>query len=211
MPKTVEIELFQYAELSEKAKEKARNWWLECRDSSDYEATLDSSAEVLEWLGIDFAQQKVELYGGGIRYDRRIYWSGFSCQGDGASFEGTYHYAKGALAKIEKEIGEENDREIMRIARELQALQAKNFYGISAKITAGGHYSHSGNIQIEALNRHGTDIECPELLRLMRDAADWLYAKLEAEEDYQTSEETIAEVMEGNEYTFRADGRRENG
>ena len=37
---------------------------------------------------------------------------------------------------------------------------------------------------------------------------DWIYRQLEAEYDYQTNADAIAETMEANDYTFTEAGRR---
>ena len=48
----------------------------------------------------------------------------------------------------------------------------------------------------------------------LRDAArsfmDWIYSMLEKEYEYQTGEENAAESIRANEYTFLADGTRED-
>jgi len=51
-----------------------------------------------------------------------------------------------------------------------------------------------------------------DLQEFLQDVAEtlnsWLYKKLEAEYDYQTSEAAIIETIEANEYEFKADGTR---
>ena len=44
------------------------------------------------------------------------------------------------------------------------------------------------------------------LLAIMRDFADWIYSSLEAEYDYQMSDEAVDEAIIGNEYKFDEDG-----
>jgi hypothetical protein len=62
--------------------------------------------------------------------------------------------------------------------------------------------------------RSGRDVEIEstedekELLKLMRDFADWIFHGLREEYEYQMSDESVDETLEANEYEFTADGKR---
>jgi hypothetical protein len=73
MSKVIEVEVFKYDELSDSAKEKARNWYLE---GMDYEW----------WEGV-YESVKEDGYELGFCIDD-IRFSGFWSQGDGASWLG---------------------------------------------------------------------------------------------------------------------------
>ena len=97
MPRIVETTVFTIDELSDAAKENARIWY---RDQGLHDEWYDFLYEDFEAicgiLGITLATTPVRLYGGGNRDKPQIFWSGFSFQGDGASFAGYYSHARGA-------------------------------------------------------------------------------------------------------------------
>lgn len=210
--RTIETTVYQYDELSDRAKEKAREWYAQCvfEDSCDWEFVYGDAAQVAEILGIDLRQKRVTLMGGGHRYDPCIYFSGFSSQGDGACFEGTYRYAKGAAKKIREHAP--RDTELHRIADELQEIQRRNFYRLTASMSHRGHCNHSGcmDVSVEDSEDRYRDVGDAEdaVTQLMRDFADWIYSQLEAEYEYQTSDEAVEEAIRANEYEFDEDGDR---
>ena len=208
--RVVETNVFQYDELDDRAKERAREWYSRhvFEDSCDWEFVYEDAAEVANILGIDLRQRRVQLMGGGHRYEPSIYFSGFWSQGDGACFEGTYRYAKGATKKIREYAPQ--DKELHRIADELQAVQRKHFYHLIASMNHTGHYCHSGCMSVEVEHnedryRDISDAE-DEIKQLMRDFADWIYERLSDEYDYQTSDSAVEETIRANEYEFDENG-----
>ena len=208
--RVVETNVFQYDELDDRAKERAREWYSRhvFEDSYDWEFVYEDAANVAEILGIDLRQRRVQLMGGGHRYEPSIYFSGFWSQGDGACFEGTYRYAKGATKKIREYAPQ--DKELHRIADELQAVQRKHFYHLIASMNHRGHYCHSGcmSVEVEHNEDRYRDIGDAEddIRQLMRDFADWIYGRLSDEYDYQTSDEAVEEAIRANEYEFDENG-----
>lgn len=204
--RTIELEVFKFDELSDKAKEKARDWYRQA-GMFDAEFVYEDAARMARLMGIDLERTRVTLMGGGHAYKPTIYWSGFSSQGDGCCWEGVYEYAKGAVKAIKAEY---NDEELIRIAKGLQDVQRKHFYKLTASSVHRGHYYHSGCMQVEV--RHSEDEYRDigdaegEVTQLLRDFADWIYEQLEAEWDYQNSDETVDENMVCNSYEFYADG-----
>ena len=208
--KTRTINIYHFDELSDEAKqtaiESARymdveffEWW----DSS-----FESFAEAADLFGLDIRQTRKSLVGGGHRYDPTIFFSGFSSQGDGACFEGDYSYKKGALKATKQAFPA--DSELLRIVRDLQALQQRNFYQITAAAKHRGHYDHSGCMDITVDRADGkafSDDDEESLKQLMRDFADWIYSCLEKEFDYLTSDEAVAESLRANGTEFTEDGQ----
>ena len=148
--------------------------------------------------------------GGGTRYDPCIWFSGFASQGDGACFDGTYAYAKGAAKAIRAHAPE--DKELHRIADELQSIQRRYFYRIEARTKHSGHYYHSGCMSVEAWNRDASayaDCAAEDDMRdALRSFADWIYRQLEREYDYLNSDYAVDESIIVNEYEFDVEGRR---
>lgn len=194
----IEKEVFTFAELSESAKERARDWY---RDGMEFDSefVLESSQTAAGILGIEGMD---------------ISYSGFCSQGDGASFTGSYSFTPNAPAKMREEFPQ--DEKLHAMADELQALQIGQRLAcgsaIYATIRRSGSYSHEYSMQIDEIqdSENGEGIEELEteekLLELFRSFARWIYASLEAEWDYRNSDEAIDEDIEANDYEFDEDG-----
>lgn len=205
MPRTVTKEVFSYSELSDKAKEKARDWY---RDGGfDYQwwdSTYDDFKTICDKLGIELGTRRNSK-------ELTVYFSGFWSQGDGACFTGSYRYAKGA-AKAIREYAPQ-DAKLHSIADQLEAMQRKRFYRVRVEIGQhSSHYSHSGTMCADAFDVvTGADLDSDvarDFLDTLRQLADWLYKTLEAEYEYISSDDAVAETIEANEYEFEADGSR---
>lgn len=213
MPQQITIEAYGFSELSEKAKEKARDGWR--AGGLDYEwrdASYQDFLQIAKILGIEInsRNQTCRSTNGKDWVDTSpcIYFSGFSSQGDGASFEGSYSYAKMVHKKIRKYAPK--DEELHYIADALFEVQKVNGYLLTADSKHSGHYSHSGCMQVRVLKDGDyTDDEAEqEVTRLMRRFADWMYEMLEKEYDYITSDEQVDDTISANEYLFTSDGDR---
>ncbi|MBT4332700.1 MAG: antitoxin of toxin-antitoxin stability system [Candidatus Cloacimonetes bacterium] len=187
---------YQFDELSDEAKEKSIE--------SHYDWNVDGY-EWHEWSFDDFKEVGKIL---GIEI-KDIYFSGFSSQGDGACFEGNYSYEKQSLKNIKAYAP--LDEDLHNIAKELQKIQRKNFYGLWANVKHSGHYYHemSTNIQVGSDNESmgGANDEAHEgIQEILRSFMQWMYSRLEKEHDYLTSEEAIKESIIANEVEFNEDG-----
>lgn len=210
--KTIETTVYTFDELSDKAKEKAREWYRELLDEQDYATHVidDAACEVAKCLGVTFDRRPYKTVGGATRYEPKIYWSGFSSQGDGASFEGDWYSTGEALAKI-KEYAP-RDAMLHEIASMLDEAHNSAPGVIHAWSNVRGHYVHSGCMDIE--------MECvgdcyalePEVERSvignLRQFANWVYKQLEESYEYASSDEAVDESLVANEYTFTAEGKR---
>ena len=199
--RTVDKTLYKYEELSDRAKQRARECYLEGGlDYSWWEDSYEGFARVAEILGITLSQRSVPLMSGKCRYEPEIYFSGFYHQGSGSSFCGTYGYAKGAVAKIKKYAPQ--DEELHRIAQGLQDVQRRHFYRLTADITsARDHYIR---VEVEDSENRYRDIGDAEddVRGLMNDFNDWMFKCLQDEYEYLTSDEAVEESIVANEYEF---------
>lgn len=209
---TVATKVFSFSELSDTAKKRAIELQSqsnsECWDSNDTECIYEDAATIGALIGINIDVRSKKNPASVDRYT--IYYSGFSSQGDGACFEGSYRYKKGALAAIKSHAPK--DEELHRIAKELQEIQKGHFYRLHATMTHSGHYYHSGcmNVQVFDWDNENRDIGDAEkrICQLMRDFADWIYKQLEAQYDYVTSEENCKEQCESDGEVFTESGAR---
>ena len=232
MPVAVTHWLYKFEELSDRAKEKAREWYRSGQLDYDWwDFVYDDALRMAEILGIevDFHYHEPRSQGKKGYKEPKIWFSGFSHQGSGACWEGSYRYAKGALKKLQSEAPAryqylkpdgtsewtENavNIELHRIAKTLQKAQARHLYKLVATSTHRGHYNHSGCMSIEVEHdedryRDLGDAE-DDIKDALRDFADWIYRRLEEEHDWLTSDEQVDESIIANEYTFDEDGNRE--
>lgn len=193
-----ETEVFTFDELSDSAKEKARDWWKsQGLDCEWWECVDEQYKTACKLFGLDIS---------------RIMFSGFWSQGDGASFTGAYSYRKGALQALKKEFPQW--AEIHDICKRLTQMQKPNFYGVNVDISQNGRYCHemtmSFNISVY-IEGQGERYDIPQRLEeeveeIFRDLARDIYKSLEAEYDYLTSDEQVDEMILCNEYQFTEDG-----
>ena len=195
--KTKEINVYSFEELSESAKEKAREWYR--NGNLDY-----------EWW--DFVYEDAKTIGAlmGIDIDK-IYFSGFWSQGDGACFEGYYQYKKGSVKAV-KEYAPQ-DKELHQIAQGLVDLQRCYLYSLTASVSHRGHYYHENCTSFDVYDKRRDDGivgEVPEesLKEFLRDFMRWIYKRLENEWEWLNSDEAVDENIIANEYEFDEEGRR---
>lgn len=210
MPKNRTIKIYQFDELSESAKERAREWYRQgnCDDSFWSECTIDDAKEIGKYMGMDIDN---------------IYFSGFWSQGDGACFEGTWRASDVQADKL-KEYAPQ-DKELHRIVDGF-AEMAKEYPDGYFRVTHTGRYSHSHStsfdITLPSADEDELEYDSPEykalqvklgededtLIELARDFMDWIYRTLEKDWDYQNSDEQVDEAIRLNEYEFLEDGTR---
>ena len=208
---TVTTKVYQFDELSDRAKDKARDWWRDCENQEfGQQIELEFAETAANLLGIEFDTKTVKLMSGRTWQESVIYWSGFGSQGDGASFKGRYSFAADSPDKIHAEFGK--DKELWQIAVDLAELQSKNNNSLSAKIDQRGNYVHSGTMHIDWAERvDGEDVTAgaeEELERILRAFADWIYDGLRQEYDYRMSNEAVDDSIRANEYEFTETGKR---
>lgn len=197
--------LYTFDELSDAAKEKAREWYRQ--DAIDYgwwDGVYETTNTAGKILGIDMHHKGKKPC---------IWFSGFSSRGDGACFEGTYQYKKGWRGALLQEFGPGDTlNELLRIGGSLQQAQQPQLYQLVATCTQSGHYNHSGcmRVEVEHSEHRYRDIGDAEddIRDSLRDFADWIYKSLEAEFDWLNSDEQVDESIKANAYEFTEDGER---
>jgi len=212
MPEIVQTTVYRLYELGEAGKARARDWYRQSAFDDDwYEFVYADFERICAILGVRLTTRSVALMGGGTRQKPRIFFSGFSSQGDGACFETYYSYEKGTRKRIREHAP--LDTELHRIADVLQAIQRLNFYQLRAEATHRGHYYHELCMAIsvgrDSANWQDMTADAEDVVaEALRDLARWLYRQLEREYEYQTSDAVIDEAMTANEYSFTESGRR---
>ena len=210
MPRIVETVVYEFGELSEAARERARAWYREsCLDCDWHEFVYDDFETVCALLGVTLGTRPVPLMGGGTREKPCVYFRGFWSQADGASFQGSYAYAAGAARAIRAHAPK--DEELHAIADALQDVQRRNFYRLAANIRQRGRYCHeyAMDIAVERDSHVWQDMTAgaeDAVIEAMRDLARWLYRQLEREYRYQSSDAVVDETIAINARTFTEAG-----
>lgn len=203
------INLYTYTELSPEAQQKvierrqqAAGEWFDGKDS-----VYEDAATIADLFGLDINTRTGRNGKGETTYSPNIYYSGFWSQGDGACFEGSYHYKKGSVKAIKDYAPQ--DETLHQIALDLQHAQTANFYRVTATIKHSGHYYHSGCMSIDLENSENRYQEIKnedDFIQAFRDFADWIYNQLEKAYDYETSEENARDYLENDDQEYTADG-----
>ena len=190
---TINIELFTISELSEQARQKAIEKY---RNNCDVE--LDSTVEYIEEILTCLGFQSP-----------KISYSGFSSQGDGLSFTSdNWQYKKGMLDKIGK-ITQELC--FLNVAKQLQVMAKNTGYKLQFSVNRTSHrYAHHNTVQIE--NNPYSDFSLSDdqdeiLTNLKNSLCRSFYKILEADYDYQLSDEYIIESLLSNDVLFLSSGK----
>lgn len=223
--RTTSTTVYQFDELEDRAKARARDWFRQCLQSpEDWNAdtVIEDGARIADLFGLDLRQRPVKLMGGGTRMEPDCYWS-VGDRDQGLSFSASYSYRKGSVRAVETEAPScwtdpstqkttisTSNTEINRIVCELAEVQRRNFYQIYARASHGrSTFAQSMQIDVERADDKPITEEDGEIVRqCLIDVADWLCKNLETEYEYQYSEECVDENIRANEYEFDEDGNR---
>lgn len=186
------IPVFYFEDLSDRAKEKARDWYRQ--GAFDYEwwdSVEGDFRTIAKKIGIDVD---------------KFYFSISWCQGDYAAFTGSYRYAKGSVKAIKGYAPADSD--LHNIAIALQQAQRPEMYRLTATITC----SNRGHLVVDVEDSGSPWRKLGEwqvgIEQALRDLAHWLYVQLRNEAEYLLSDEAVDEVIRANGYEFTAEGER---
>jgi hypothetical protein len=175
--------------------------------SAAISTTVAISSGICETLGVSL---RARNNAGRGPAPKNIFFSGFSSQGDGASFEGSYAYKPGAHHLIRHHAPQ--DVELHQIADVLKDIQRRNFYRVGAIINHSGRYYHEYCMAIAVDTDCSPRAECASqteeaVIEALRDLARWLYRRLESEYDYLFSDVSVGEAIRADGHVFTAAGR----
>ena len=219
MPKTIEVEVFKWEELSQTAKDKAREWYI--------------NGMTYDWWDCTYEDAKEDGYELGFCIED-IGFSGFWSQGDGASWEGQVDVRQWLEAHEKDSIG----------LSAWCALVQEDVVSKHIQVRRSGRYYHEGTMDVGYVEDDtdgfeddytmqlpsifkgmtianlfdiiATDPDCNHktvedittaITESAKDYARHIYKRLEEEYDYLTSEEAVAEACDANDYHFDEDGR----
>jgi hypothetical protein len=212
MPRIIETIVYQFDELSDEAKEKAREWFRKGFEF-DHEHIVDDAATMAEFIGITITHRRLGSHA--------IYFSGFGSQGDGACFEGTWRARDVEPGQVKENAPQ--DTELQRIAKVFEkysrifpegSFEVKNrHYGnhsgcASFDFSLGDKFDLAEDEFVDEVSEEEIDEAEEDLKQAARDLMDWIYHQLEKEYEYQNSDEVVDENIRCNEYEFLEDGSR---
>lgn len=182
--RTVEIKLYEYSELSDKAKEKAREKSYERWCHHGFPA--DSVREIFN----------TELYEKGLG-SLEPSWSLGYCQGDGVAFRGRVYFEK------------LNDDLLTELADRV-ALEKSDFLHCSATVSIHGRYTHENSMSVDIEHEdHDSDIATKvekALLSYLAELSIEFRKMGYAELEYMRSDEFAQGYFVANEDWFLEDG-----
>lgn len=205
--------VYQYAELNEEARERARDWYRQISSDDMFwsESPTEDFLELLKACGWD------------VDSKRGLQWSGFSSQGDGAAFKGSWH---ADLCKPDAWLADRPAAFTDSDGKGQTCEHNKRYHEAVAEIVAlaAAHpgswgavdHGRSNFIQVDSFNVEEFEDDEPadlnalayELAEAARSLAQAFYWNLEAEWEYQNSDDVVADTIACNEYEFTPDGRR---
>jgi len=218
-----ETSVYQFDELSDKAKERAREWYRDASQGDEWwDCTYDSIQDAAKYLGIEIDTTTNKHIGGYTKdgtwnpnqetqhTEPCIYFSGFSSQGDGACFYGTWkaEHMK-TLEELKADFGDDSKLYALHSALWAYKEQYPSSWCTSTRYSS--HYSHERSTTLEAVLDEEIDYnekDCKPLEECLVRFMQWMYRQLEAEYDYRNSDEQIDESITANEYEFTEDGKR---
>jgi hypothetical protein len=208
--KTIQLNLYEFAELEEKSKEKAieadryinvdYRWW---------DVIYDDFAAICQTIGITVDKAT-------------IFFRGFYSQGDGSGFVAEIDLPllldavvaqkwKDYAPKLELDLAlPEIDRRVLKLIRESKLDTAPQIthphrgYYVKAELNGNLPYSFHGYPQIEKQ----LDLLEDGLIKIAETLNSFLYKSLENEYEYQTAGQAVAGALEAHEYWFTADGKK---
>jgi len=215
--------VYTYNELSDKAKEKAREWYREGAFEFDWwDFLYDDFEQRAKELGIELSRKSIPLMNEKTRSGPEIYFTGFYHQGSGSSFTGRWRAQDTHVDKLKSECP--SDTELHRIA-DILADCAKDDGEMWADIIAKAdnwirvnvHDSDAMETRLNELEYKSNEYNLlaqackrreDEVTEALRDFNRWIYRSLEKEWEWLNSDEQVEETIIANEYEFTVDGER---
>lgn len=212
--------VYTFDELSESAKDVARDWYRQGISdnfvSFSGDDVVDDAARLALLFGLDIRQRPVRLMNGSTRNEPDVYYS-VGDRSAGASYSASYAYAKDGAKKLAAEAPAEHNgktcdanKRLNDIALALQDVQRRNFYLVQAHVS---HNRRSRDFGMDIEVGHADNVPMSEadveaVKDALNDFAYWLHRQLESEWEYRMSDECIDEDIKANEYEFTETGQR---
>lgn len=217
MPKRKCQTVYQFEELSDKAKDRARDWYRErALDYDWWDGVYESVGQAAKYLGIDLRQKSVKLY------DLSIWFNGFYSQGSGSTYDAIWRAEHVKGEELKKDFA--TDVELHRLADEFTRIATAN-----VEMTANIKSDRDTSINITVEHGETADerinalkYQSPEwhvqnaqdgalakaLEEALKDFNHWIFESLRLEHEYLNSNESVDNTITANEYEFTEEGKQ---
>lgn len=224
---------FRFNDLSERAKSRAReDYRLEGPPDDWWEEIYEDALMIAPMLGIEVGLYQARRVDGRTYSVPKIWFSGFSAQGDGACLEGNWRPVADPLAGLNRVISHAPlDERLHEIAFNLAELAERcNALIPDACVTinhrARGNHSSTVTFEVDLptpdtiddeselqvmvftalLKKHRLEYGTfgPEIRAALRAFMDWIYRQLEMEHDYLLSDDAVDDAISG--WLFNEEG-----
>ena len=212
MPRVIEKTVYEFNELSERAKETARDYYRN-HCCNDWEPEFSGFEELAKCLGIEFNARAVRLMSGKDRYDPDISYS-IGDRGEFCSYSGSWSVKSDALVKF-KELGW-TDEDLLGIAETLTRAslycQLVGLPTFSARVRTTRRDDSSMWVGFDEGDEDEDGEPTPLLPKDMLEAietaltgfASWMLKSMRDDYEYQYSDECVDQYLE--ELEFDSDG-----
>ena len=212
--KIINVEAFEYDELNDEAKAKARDWY-----------KADDEGDVTCWS--IRTQFETDLESLGLE-NLKAWWSLNWCQGDGVAFEGDFDL--GSFSIKQRELCEEKHEtkdvwgkfvHECTLSKDgmtrLEKLCGDEEMEVCCHVKTVGRYTHWNSMEASIECYSDTTDEQDMLLEEVREDIAELLKSISkeferigyADVEWHASDEAVSETINANEYLFTAEGCRE--
>lgn len=193
----VEIDVFQFSELSETAKDRARAWIREGIQFDGDDTIENCIVPAAALLGITIDRPRGQRTGYAVDWDTNPI---------GAAFAGSWRASDVKPGAIEKEWPQKSTLHV--IARDLEAV-ARDFPDAYANLDTGrGCFQRVEAYANDDSDDPATDADraAQSIVDALQSFAHWMSCTIAAEYDYQFSDECVDDSIRANEYEFTENG-----
>jgi hypothetical protein len=178
----VELKIYSFNELSDKAKEKARDWYRSLQDSSDFQSTQDKIIGVALLCG--------------FMEGTEVAWSVGYCQSDHATLEGRWSAKRVNVEPIKQEFPK--DALLRQIVKQFAQLAWRS--PALSFVTSHRHI-------VDQIEEPAHSTAYKDSFAAVQSLNTWAYDQLRQQADWLHSEECVDETIVANDYEFTEDGK----
>lgn len=195
--KTITVKLFTFNELSDKAKERAREWWRSCDDEFPWQREFENTVKAIE-NSFDIEFENIGPYEyTPFWYDKNDYREAREM-----SFARAVAYINNNFDFKVLESAREYSGKIRRIGCAL----AKNRY--TDNLLTGYCSDYVTHESYKKFIEYGRKYKNAKLSDFFDILARGLRDEIESEYDYMQTDEYIDDILTANEYEFMEDGEK---
>lgn len=195
--RTIETKVYKFDELSDLAKETARDWFRDSIEVDEWsEDVIDDAVTIGGLFGLGIGTRTVKLMGGSTRQEPAIYFD--LGRAHSIEFTWNYSYIAGSVNAVKEYAPVDTD--LHQIVEGLQSIQKKNFYQIQS---SKGRYG----VDVTRLDdKSPTNDAESEVEYWLQQFGEWILSNLDENYEWYRSDNNVDENIRINEYEFTENG-----